>query len=145
MSDFSKIANGTVLYNIYADLCANYCYEQTNMYICSAMNTFLLNDIYEKSNNDIVVELGRKFRDYRIALRQTQKDVAEQAGVSVMTIVRFERGEGSAIRMDNFVALMRAIQKLEAISEAIPDVPTSLYDPQPAEVKRRVKKRRDEK
>ena len=84
------------------------------MYICSAMNTFLLNDIYEKSNNDIVVELGRKFRDYRIALRQTQKDVAEQAGVSVMTIVRFERGEGSAIRMDNFVALMRAIQKLEA-------------------------------
>lgn len=109
------------------------------------MNTFLLNDIYEKSNNDIVVELGRKFRDYRIALRQTQKDVAEQAGVSVMTIVRFERGEGSAIRMDNFVALMRAIQKLEAISEAIPDVPTSLYDPQPAEIKRRVKKRRDEK
>lgn len=109
------------------------------------MNTFLFNDIYEKSNNDIVVELGRKFRDYRIALRQTQKDVAEQAGVSVMTIVRFERGEGSAIRMDNFVALMRAIQKLEAISEAIPDVPASLYDPQPAEVKRRVKKRRDEK
>lgn len=109
------------------------------------MNTFLLNDIYEKSNNDIVVELGRKFRDYRIALRQTQKDVAEQAGVSVMTIVRFERGEGSAIRMDNFVALMRAIQKLEAISEAIPDVPTSLYAPQPADVKRRVKKRRDEK
>ena len=26
VSDFSKIANGTVLYNIYADLCTNYCY-----------------------------------------------------------------------------------------------------------------------
>ena len=26
VSDFSKIANGTVLCNIYVDLCANYCY-----------------------------------------------------------------------------------------------------------------------
>lgn len=117
------------------------------MYICSAMTNFLLMDIYEKSNNDIVVQLGQRFRDYRIALRLTQKEVSDQAGVSVMTIVRFERGEGSAIRLDNFIALMRAIQKLEGIAEAIPDIPTSLYDLPSVDniVKRRVKKRKDEK
>lgn len=117
------------------------------MYICSAMNNFLLTDLYEKSNNDIVVQLGQRFRDYRIALRLTQKEVSEQTGVSVMTIVRFERGEGSAIRLDNFVALMRAIQKLEGIAEAIPDMPASLYDSPSVDnsVKRRVKKRKDEK
>lgn len=110
------------------------------------MNNILLTDIYGKSNNDIVVQLGQRFRDYRIALRLTQKEISEQTGVSVMTIVRFEKGEGSAIRLDNFVALMRAIQKLEVISEAIPDIPASLYDRQVAyNVKRRVKKRKDEK
>lgn len=117
------------------------------MYICSVMNNIFLTDIYEKSNNDIIVQLGRRFRDYRIALRLTQKDISEQTGVSVMTIVRFERGEGSAIRLDNFIALMRAIQQLEGISEAIPDMPASLYDHQAnyTGIKRRVKKRKDEK
>lgn len=99
------------------------------MYICGNMNELERNDLYENSDNDIIVRLGLRFREYRIALRLTQKEVAEQSGVSVMTIVRFERGEGRSIRMDNFVALMRAIQRLDSISECIPDIPTSLYAP----------------
>ncbi len=111
------------------------------------MNGYLFRDLYAKSNNDIVAELGKRFRDYRIALRLTQKEVADQTGVSVMTIVRFERGEGSAIRLDNFVALMRAIQKLDGIADAIPNMPASLYDEprEDSKVKYRVKKRKDEK
>ena len=111
------------------------------------MNGYLFRDLYAKSNNDIVAELGKRFRDYRIALRLTQKEVADQTGVSVMTIVRFERGEGSAIRLDNFVALMRAIQKLDGIADAIPNMPASLYDGlrEDSKVKYRVKKRKDEK
>lgn len=64
------------------------------MYICRMMNEWNRLDLYEKSNNDIMIELGRRFRDYRIALRMTQKEIALQSGVSVMTIVRFEKGEG---------------------------------------------------
>lgn len=117
------------------------------MYICGVMDNFALIDIYEKSNNDIVVELGRRFRDYRIALRMTQKDIAEQTGVSVMTVLRFEKGEGATIRMDNFIALMRAIQRLEGIAESIPDIPSSLYNYSASSEKpnQRVKKRRNEK
>ena len=81
-----------------------------------------------QSNNDIIVSLGARFRDYRMALRLTQKEISEQSGVSVMTIVRFERGESASIRLDNFVALMRSIQKLEWIAEVIPSIQTSLYD-----------------
>ncbi|GGJ89588.1 MULTISPECIES: helix-turn-helix domain-containing protein [Parabacteroides] len=102
-------------------------------------------DLYEKSNNDIVIDLGKRFRDYRIALRMTQKEIAYQSGVSVMTIVRFERGEGATIRLDNFISLMRAIQKLEGISECIPDMPISLYDTSIKKEKQRVKKRSNEK
>ena len=98
-------------------------------------------DLYEQSNNDIVVELGRRFRDYRIALRMTQKEIAQQSGLSVMTIVRFERGEGATIRFDNFIALMRAIQKLEGIAECIPDVPENLYESSVKKAGQRVKKR----
>lgn len=117
------------------------------MYICSAMNDIYYKGLYARSNNDIIVDLGRKFKEYRIALRLTQKEIAEQTGMSIMTIVRFERGEGSSIRLDNFIALLRTIQKLDAISEIIPDVPLSLYDSPSVsyKVKQRVRKRRDEK
>lgn len=117
------------------------------MYICSIMNNISLTDLYERSNNDISVQLGKRFRDYRIALRLTQKDISRQTGVSVMTIVRFENGEGSSIRLNNFVALMRAIQRLEGIAESIPEIPASLYEHPAANqsTKRRVKKRQNEK
>lgn len=80
------------------------------------MDQYIDNDLYERSNNDIIVDLGARFKNYRMALRLTQKEVSRQSGVSVMTIVRFERGECTAMRLDNFVALMRAIQKLDGIS-----------------------------
>lgn len=115
------------------------------MYICNMIDEWQSSDLYEKSNNDVVVDLGRRFRDYRLALRLTQKEIAEQSGVSVMTIVRFEKGEGATIRLDNFVALMRAIQKLEGIAECIPYIPESLYDSPVKKLNQRVRKRRYEK
>ena len=117
------------------------------MYICSVMNNLSMEDLYGRSNNDIVVELGKRFRDYRIALRLTQKDIAEQTGLSVMTIARFEKVEGSVIRLDNFVALARAIERLEGIAESIPDIPVSLYGNHTEKdiVKRRVRRRKNEK
>lgn len=105
-------------------------YFAINQQICIFvnMNEYFDTELYERSNNDIIVSLGARFRDYRMALRLTQKEISEQSGVSVMTIVRFERGESASIRLDNFVALMRSIQKLEWIAEVIPSIQTSLYD-----------------
>lgn len=109
------------------------------------MNNFKYLDLYERSNNDIIVELGRRFKDYRIALRLTQQEVAEQSGVSIMTIVRFEKGESCSIRLDNLVALLRAIQRLENIADIIPEVHRSLYDINPKSMRRRVRRKKDEK
>lgn len=111
------------------------------------MNEYFDTELYERSNNDIIVSLGARFRDYRMALRLTQKEISEQSGVSVMTIVRFERGESASIRLDNFVALMRSIQKLEWIAEIIPSIQTSLYDAQVGKKgsNGRVRKRRNER
>ena len=58
-----------------------------------------------------------------------------------MTIACFEKGEGSAIRLDNYVALARAIERLEGIAESIPDILVSLYENHTEKdtVKRRVR------
>lgn len=84
-------------------------------------------DIYELSNGEVAASLGERFREYRGALGLSQKDVAQQSGVSVMTIVRFERGQGNSIRLDNLIALMRAVQRLDDIADLIPEIPQSLY------------------
>ena len=97
------------------------------MYICHMSNTDQIQDIYEYSNGELAAQLGGRFRNYRSALGLSQKEVAINSGVSVMTIVRFERGQGSAIRLDNLIALFRAIQRLDDITELVPDMPESLY------------------
>ena len=118
------------------------------IFIFVNMNEYTETDLYEKSDKDIIAKFGRRFRDYRTALRLTQKEVSEQSGVSVMTIVRFERGENTSIRLDNFVALMRAIQRLDLIADVIPEMPASLYDNGQTgkrQVRYRVKKRKNER
>ena len=39
------------------------------------MDQYIDNDLYERSNNDIIVDLGARFKNYRMALRLTQKEV----------------------------------------------------------------------
>ena len=86
-----------------------------------------IQDTYEYSNGELAAQLGERFRDYRNALGLSQKEVAIHSGVSVMTIVRFERGQGSSIRLDNLIALLRAIQRLDDITDLVPEMPESLY------------------
>jgi transcriptional regulator with XRE-family HTH domain len=86
-----------------------------------------LQDTYAYSNGELAAQLGERFKDYRSALGLSQKQVAIQSGVSVMTIVRFERGQGNSIRLDNLIALLRAVQRLDDIAELIPEMPLSLY------------------
>lgn len=97
------------------------------MYICNMKNYEQIQDVYGLSNGDISVRLGNRYREYRSALGLSQKQVALQSGVSVMTIVRFERGQGNSIRLDNLIALFRAVQRLEDIELLIPELPQSLY------------------
>ena len=97
------------------------------MYICAMRENELIQDFYEYSNGELAAQLGERFRNYRNSLGLSQKDLALNSGVSVMTIVRFEKGQGGSIRLDNLIALFRAIQRLDDITELVPDMPESLY------------------
>ena len=56
------------------------------------------------ANPEIIVELGRRFKEYRLTYRLTQKEAAEKAGVSLITLRQFENGKAYNINMGNFLA-----------------------------------------
>jgi len=111
------------------------------LYICD-MNSIDLQDLYGKSNHEIAAELGARFRAYRVALRLTRKEVAEKAGISIITIARFESGQSSAISLPYYIALLRTIGHLERILDSIPDLPDSLY--RKSRTMQRVRRKKDE-
>jgi len=45
-----------------------------------------IKDIYELSNPEIIMKLGKRFKDYRLAYRLTQKEMADKAGMSIITL-----------------------------------------------------------
>lgn len=79
------------------------------------------------SNPDIVAELGRRFKEYRLSNRLTQKEVADKAGLSLVTLRQFENGKSYNINMGNFLALLRTVGCLEQVDDLLPEVPVSAY------------------
>lgn len=86
-----------------------------------------LTNIKRMSVPEIIQALGRIFKEYRLAARLTQKEVAAQSGVSVLTIRRFELGYSYNITMGNFISLLKAIDFTDGISEILPEIPVSPY------------------
>ena len=85
----------------------------------------MYNDLYEKSGNEIIRELGKRYGDYRKRLGFTQKDITAKSGLSVFTISSFENGSSTGITMASFIKLLRAIDSLEEIEKLLPELPKS--------------------
>lgn len=77
----------------------------------------------EKSNLAILAEIGNRLKEYRIRKNLQQKEIAENAGISLDTVVRMERG--SSITTEKFLRILRVLDMLENLEEFIPDPPLS--------------------
>lgn len=77
------------------------------------------------SSIEIIHELGQRFAQHRKRAKLTQKDVAEQSGVSVFTISGFENGSQSGITLKTFIKLLRAIGEEEAMQNILLEQPPS--------------------
>ena len=95
------------------------------MYLCIEMEETI--DIKAMPTVQIIQALGKRFREYRIAARMTQKEVAEQSGISMLTIRRFEQGHSYDIKLGNLIALLKAIDFADGISDILPEIPISPY------------------
>lgn len=99
--------------------------------------------IYAYSTPEIISKLGENFRTYRIALGMTLSDVAEQSGLSLMTIQRFENGVNKDITMSTLVRLLRTINRLEDMASILPPIPESPYFQPSTKPVKRVRHRRN--
>lgn len=76
---------------------------------------------------ELVKMLGKRFKDYRLRASMTQKDVAEMAGLSVLSVQRFENGMVNNISLSTFLLLLRAIGSINDLDELMPEQPESPY------------------
>lgn len=82
-------------------------------------------NLYAQSNSDIIKSLGLRFKEYRRRLGLSQKDIAEQTGLSIFTISTFESGKATGITLISFIKLLRAIEELEQTEAILPELPQS--------------------
>lgn len=80
------------------------------------------------SNAEIIMTLGKRFKNYRIEMRLTQKEMAEKCGMSIPTLRNFENGKAMNITMNNFIAMLREVNELDSLKGILPEMPISPYD-----------------
>jgi transcriptional regulator with XRE-family HTH domain len=84
-------------------------------------------DLYEYSTPELVRLLGSRFKDYRMRCNLTQKEVAEQSGIGLTTIHKFENGTAGNLSLSTFILLLRVVGQVNALDEVLPELPESPY------------------
>ena len=86
-----------------------------------------MENVYAYSNPEIIAKLGARYREYRQLSGMTLKEVADKAGLSVMTIQKFESGTAKDVTMTTILRLLRVINQLENVEALLPEIPESPY------------------
>jgi transcriptional regulator with XRE-family HTH domain len=84
-------------------------------------------DFYEYSTPELVRLLGSRFKDYRMRCNLTQKEVAEQSGIGLTTIHKFENGTANSLSLSTFILLLRVVGQVNALDDVLPELPESPY------------------
>ena len=84
-------------------------------------------NFYEYSTPELVRLLGERFKEYRMRCNLTQKEVAEQSGIGLTTIHKFENGTAGNLSLSTFILLLKVICQVDAIDDVMPELPESPY------------------
>lgn len=86
-----------------------------------------MEDFYEYSTPELVRLLGSRFKEYRMRCNLTQKEVAEQSGIGLTTIHKFENGTANSLSLSTFILLLRVVGQVNALDDVLPELPESPY------------------
>ena len=75
------------------------------------------------TNQDIMLLLSKRIKEYRLAMRMSQKEMAEKSGVSLTTISHFEQGVNQNMTLNNFISLLRIVGMEQRVSDLLPELP----------------------
>ena len=67
---------------------------------------------------EILAEIGRRLRRYRLQQNRTVADVAREAGIGTRTLERAESGERPTL--ETVVRILRALGRLDALDAFLP-------------------------
>ena len=84
-------------------------------------------DFYEYSTPELVRLLGSRFKEYRMRCNLTQKEVAEQSGIGLTTIHKFENGTAGSLSLSTFILLLRVVGQVNALDDVLAELPESPY------------------
>lgn len=74
-------------------------------------------------NIDILETLAKRMKEYRLAARMSQRELAEKSRVSYTTICHFEQGKHPNLTLNNFVSLLRCVGMEVRMLEVLPELP----------------------
>ena len=94
------------------------------VYICKeiAIYNYMDSNAYI-TNQDIIALLCQRLKEYRLAARISQKEMAEKSGVSLTTISHLEQGVNRNITLNNFISLLRVLGMEQRLSDLLPELP----------------------
>ncbi len=75
------------------------------------------------SNDEILDILSKRIKEYRLATRMSQRELAHKSGVSYTTISHFEQGKNLNLTLNNFISLLRCIGMENRVMEILPELP----------------------
>ena len=84
-------------------------------------------DFYEYSTPELVRLLGERFKEYRMRCNLTQKEVADQSGIGLTTIYKFENGTAGNLSLSTFILLLKVIGQVNSLDDVMPELPESPY------------------
>lgn len=74
-------------------------------------------------NRDILETLAARVKEYRLAARMSQRELAEKSGVSYTTISHFEQGKNPNLTLNNFISLIRCVGMERRMLDVLPELP----------------------
>ncbi len=80
-------------------------------------------DWISKSNDEILNELGQRFKVIRMSKKLTQQILADETGLNRSTIQDLENGK--AVNISSLISVMRRLNLLDMFDKAFPDFNSS--------------------
>jgi transcriptional regulator with XRE-family HTH domain len=75
------------------------------------------------TNYEIMLLLAQRVKEYRLAARISQKEMAEKSGVGQATISHFEQGVNTNMTINNLISLLRVVGMEQRMTELLPELP----------------------
>lgn len=72
-------------------------------------------DIYELTDNAIMVRIGLKLKEERVARNVSQKELAKSCGLSMFSISQIENGHNTSLL--SLIMILRALERLDILND----------------------------